>query len=117
MHPEIVENELERHVRKGAAIVQILHVAPPGAIKLLKQRIVPPIEFENAYAETVTEGSIEGGCGLDPAAVDIEIGVRVPPEDVGAEQLMESGRRHVIANVGIADPRRHPGRPRHRSQH
>ena len=37
-------------------------------------------------------------------------------EGIATEQLEQLRRRHVITNVGITDPRRHPGCPRRGSQ-
>jgi hypothetical protein len=107
------ENGLERHVLIDAAIEQVLHMAPSGAIELLKQGIAPAIEFEHVHAEAMTKGSIEGRRRLHPVAVDIEVGVGVPVKNVGAERFVKARRCHVVADVGIAHAGRHAGGPRH----
>ena len=53
MLTEVFANDLERHVKEGASIAEIFHVAAPGAIELLEERIDAPIEFEDVYAETL----------------------------------------------------------------
>src|SRR6516165_3748259 len=82
---EVSHNLLEWHVGKGAAVKDIFHVAIAGAIELLKERIAMSVKFKHMNPEPVAERCVEGGSGLHPSALDAEIGIGVPEENIGSQ--------------------------------
>src|SRR5262245_32076139 len=87
-------------VRESAALAHVLHVAPAGGVVRVEQRVLAAIELERPDPEAIAESAIEGGRGFDPSAVEIELGVAVIVEDVGAHLLPELRRAQVIAYIG-----------------
>jgi hypothetical protein len=47
--PEIIEDKIYRHVFKAPVIFKVLHKAVSMPVKLLKNRIVFPVEIERIY--------------------------------------------------------------------
>src|SRR5262245_17402392 len=103
---ECAADLVERNVGEDAAIGEIFHVAPAGEIERVIDRIGDAVPFQWFKPEALGQLPVEGGRGLDPAAVEPDLGVAVIIEGVAAHQVREPLGGHVIADVGIAHARR-----------
>src|SRR5690348_3229891 len=97
---------LRRHVRMLAAPAHVLHVPPVVLVERMEDRVRLAVELERLHTEALAQAQVERRRRLDPVAVDVELGVAVVDEEVGAHLRRELGRRRVILDVGEADARR-----------
>src|SRR4051812_8628526 len=100
------------HVGVLAAPAHVLHVPPVVLVEWMEDGVGAAVEFERLHAKTLAQAEVEGGRRLDPLAVDLELGVAVIDEKVGAHLCRELGRRQVVLDVGEADARRDAGSAR-----
>src|SRR5438094_410137 len=100
---------LRRHVGVLAAPAHVLHVAPVVLVVRMENRVGPAVELERLHAKALAQAQIERRRGLDPLALQVELGVAVIDEEVGAHLLGELRRRQVVLHVREADTRRNAG--------
>src|SRR4051812_42998837 len=95
-----------RHVRVGAAEVEVLHVPALILVERMEDRVFAAVELERLHAEALAHGEVERRRRLDPFTLQEEIGVAVEYEEVGAHLRGERRRRQVVLYVGVAHARR-----------
>src|SRR2546430_6411270 len=71
----------------------------------MEDRIAAPVELERLDAKPGAQREIEGGRGLHPAALEVQVGVAVIDEQVAAHGFGEPRRRQVVPDVGKAHAR------------
>ena len=77
---EIRNDRCERHVGKGAAVLEIFHVAPSGLIEGMEQTVIDAVEVERRDLGALAQRLVEGRRAFDPFPVDIELRVGMPVE-------------------------------------
>src|ERR1051325_4289554 len=95
-----------------AAPAHVLHMPPVVLVERMEDRIAAAVELERFYAKALAQRKVECGRRLDPCAVELELGVAVIHEEVGAHLCRELGGRQMVLDVGEADARRDAGNPR-----
>src|SRR6266480_3370655 len=95
----------DRHVGVAAAVAQVLHVAAVVRVEGMEDRVAAPVELERLDAEPGAQREVEGGRGLHPAALEVQVGVAVIDEQVAAHGFSEPRRRKVVLHVGKAHAR------------
>ncbi|MOA05435.1 hypothetical protein D3C78_1250330 [compost metagenome] len=100
---KVLEKEILGHIDKLAMVDQVLHRLPPLAIEGVKHAVVAPIELQRWHIEQFAEPGIERWRSLDPAPLQIQLGITVHGEHIAPEQLDQARRRQVIAYVRQAD--------------
>ncbi len=88
------------------AVEQVFHVALAALVERVVDRIGAAVELERQEAEAVAEFDVEGRRGLQPAAVEEDIGVAVPGEHVRLHGPAHALGRQMVAHVGKAETRR-----------
>src|SRR5688572_32595077 len=71
----------------------------------MENRVRAAVELERLDPEARAEREVERRRGLDPAAVDAQVGIAVVDEEVAAHGLGKAGRGEVVLHVGEAQPR------------
>src|ERR1043166_6219640 len=104
------------HVVVAAAVAHVLHVPAVVLVERMEQGIGPAVELERLDAEPRAKGQIEGRRRLDPLPIEQKLGVAMEHEEIGPHLRGELGRRDVILDVGVADPRRNAHRARARRE-
>src|SRR4051812_1359304 len=102
---------LRRHVGELAAPAYVLHVPAIVFIERMEDRVFAAVELERLHPEACAQVEIEGGRRLDPVPVELQLGVAVVDEEVGAHLRGELGRGQMVFHVGEADARRDSGGP------
>ena len=97
---EVGEDPVEGQVVETAVVAEVLHVASSGGVEGMHERIVGAVEVEDADPEALAQFDVEGGAQLEPPAVEQDLGVSVPHEDVSAHGGLEPLGGEVIPNVG-----------------
>lgn len=109
---QVLEEERFGHIGELAMVDQVLHRLQPLAIERMEDAVIDPVEFQRRYIEQLTELLVERWRGLDPAPLQIQLGVTVHGEHVTLEQLDQARGRQVIAHIRETDPRRYSTVPR-----
>ena len=68
------------------SVPNLLHVLAPIEVERVVDRIFRPIEVERLDAELLTQLDVECGRRFDPLAAELNRGVAVPIEHVGAQE-------------------------------
>ncbi len=113
---QVFEKERLRYVGELAVIDEVLHQLRAIAVEGMKNTVVDPVEFQRRHIEQVAEFPVERWRRLDPAILQIKLGVAVHGEHVALEQLKQPWRRQMIAHIRQADPRGNPAMPRRTGQ-
>ncbi len=93
-------------------IHHVFHRALPLAVERMENTVIDPVELQRRHIEQLTQLLVERRRRLDPAAVQIKLGVAVHGEHITFEQRNQARRRQMIAHVRQADARRNAAVPR-----
>jgi len=96
-----------RQVGVAAAIAHVFHMPAPAHVELMEHRICTAIEFKRMNAGFFAQRAVEGRRGLEPLAVDPQLGVAMKDEQIRAHHVVEPLAREMVAHVGIAQSRGH----------
>src|SRR5207245_1782367 len=99
---EVRDNLVIRHIRIIPALPNVFHVPSAFSIELMKERIVPSVEFQRMHPEPLAEAQIECGCCFHPPALQIKFREAVPDEEVSSHQLEQLLCGQMVAHIGIA---------------
>ena len=70
--PVFLGHVVEGKVGIGAVVMDVLHVAVPGLVEGMKDRIRRPVELERQDAKLLAERQVERGRRLEPAPLQTE---------------------------------------------
>ena len=101
---ELGDDSLERHIREGPVVVQVLHVPVSLPVELVKEAIRFAVEFKGPDAELFAEAHVEGRRDLEPAALQKQFRVAVENENVRLHELQEPLRAQMVFYIGKPDP-------------
>ena len=101
---QLVDDPLERHIRKGPMVVHVLHVPVSLPVEFVKEAIRFAVEFQGPDAELIAEAHVEGRRDLEPAALQENLRVTVENENVRFHELPEPLRAQMVFYVGKPDP-------------
>lgn len=113
---DVGEEEFLGHLGKLPMVHHVLHGALALAVEGVENTVVNTVELQGWHIEQFAQLLVECGRGLDPTAIQIQLGVAVHGKYVTSEQLDQTRRREVVAHVGQADACRNPAVPCARRQ-
>ena len=96
---------LDGDVGECTAVVDVFHVAATGFIKRVKDRVASAVEIERLDAAFCAQRSVERGGGFDPAAIEKNVGIAVPVEDVGAHAFFQTIGGQMVSDIGVTKRR------------
>src|SRR3954467_12816462 len=103
---------VRRHVRIGAAELEVLHVPPVIRVERMEDGVFAPVKLERLDTEAGAHREVERRRCLHPFSIQEEIGVPVEDEEIGAHLGSQRRRGEVVFHVGIAHAGRNARGPR-----
>ncbi len=97
---EVRDHLVQWHVVVRAPFGDVLHVPVSGFVERVVDRVLPTVEFQRQQPELVAQFNVERRGGFHPPAAEVDLGVAVPDEHVGAHGLPHPLGRQVVAYVG-----------------